>query len=91
MLEDARMTPSDPQQPNADRKEGSSDPSAEFVSVKRLAADLGVNAKTLYNFIREGRLPGVRWICGRILIHYPTVLDWFRKGQGAVPRSRSRP
>jgi len=91
MLENAPITPSDLQQPNTDRKESSSVPSSEFVSVKRLAVDLGVNAKTLYNFIREGRLPGVRWICGRILIHYPTVLDWFRKGQGAVPRSRSKP
>jgi excisionase family DNA binding protein len=62
-----------------------------FVAVDQLAIELGLNRKTLYNFIREGKLPGVRRICGRIRIHRPSVLEWFRRGQGAVPRSRSKP
>jgi len=62
----------------------------EFVAVDELAAELGVNRKTLYNFIKMGLLPGVRRICGRITIHRPTVIEWFRTGQGAVPRSRSK-
>ena len=62
-----------------------------FVAVDQLAIELGLNRKTLYNFIREGQLPGVRRICGRIRIHRPSVLEWFRRGQGAVPRSRSKP
>jgi len=62
----------------------------EFVTVDELAAEIGVNRKTLYNFIKMGLLPGVRHICGRITIHRPTVIEWFRTGQGAVPRSRSK-
>ena len=52
--------------------------------------DFVTNRKTLYNFIRAGLLPGVRRICGRITIHRPTVIEWYRTGQGAVPRSRSK-
>jgi predicted DNA-binding transcriptional regulator AlpA len=62
----------------------------DFVTVEELAAEIGVNRKTLYNFIRAGFLPGVRRICGRITIHRPTVIEWYRTGQGAVPRSRSK-
>ena len=62
----------------------------EFVTVGEFAAEIGVNRKTLYNFIKMGLLPGVRHICGRITIYRPTVIEWFRTGQGAVPRSRSK-
>ena len=62
----------------------------DFVTVDELAAEIGVNRKTLYNFIQMGFLPGVRRICGRITIHRPTVIEWYRTGKGAVPRSRSK-
>jgi Mn-dependent DtxR family transcriptional regulator len=45
----------------------------------------------VYNVIGEEGIPGVRRIGKRIKIHRPTVLEWFRKGQGAVPRSRRKP
>ncbi|MGC9984470.1 MAG: helix-turn-helix domain-containing protein [Polyangia bacterium] len=62
----------------------------DFVTVDELAAEIGVNRKTLYNFIKTGLLPGVRRILGRITIHRPTVIEWYRTGKGAVPRSRSK-
>jgi excisionase family DNA binding protein len=63
----------------------------EFVDVDQLAKELGLENKTLYSFISEGKLPGVRRIRRRIKIHRPTVLEWFRTGQGVVPRSRRLP
>ena len=63
----------------------------EFVSVDELAAELQLNRKTLYNAIRQRQVPGVRAVGNRIIVHRPTVVDWFRNGRGAVPRSRSKP
>jgi hypothetical protein len=62
----------------------------EIVSVAEFLAEIPLNRKTLYNSIRLGEIPGVRRVCGRILIHRPTVIEWFRTGQGAVPRSRRK-
>ena len=70
---------------------GSISGDGEFVDVDQLAAELGLDRKTVYNVIGEEGIPGVRRIGKRIKIHRPTVLEWFRKGQGAVPRSRRNP
>ena len=69
---------------------GQDSTSCEFISVDELAAELGLNRKTLYNAIKLRQVPGVRTIGSRIVVHRPTVLDWFRNGRGAVPRSRSK-
>jgi excisionase family DNA binding protein len=70
---------------------GSVSGNGEFIDVDQLAAELGLDRKTLYTCIKQEQLPGTRRIRGRIKIHRPTVVEWFRKGQGAVPRSRRNP
>jgi excisionase family DNA binding protein len=65
--------------------------SREFISVDDLAAELGVNRKTLYNAISQHRIPGVRPIGKRLVVHRPTVIEWLCSGRGAVPRSRRMP
>lgn len=55
-----------------------------------LARELGLSARSIYEYIRRGQLPGVRTIGRSVLIHRPTVLRWIADGQGGVPRSRRR-
>jgi predicted DNA-binding transcriptional regulator AlpA len=63
----------------------------EFISVDDLAAELGLDRKTCYNAIRERQIPGIRRVRGRIVVHRPTAIDWFRTGRGEVPGSRRKP
>jgi len=59
----------------------------EVLTVDELAALLRLNRKTLYDAIRRGEIPGVRWVAGRYRIHRDTVLGWLGQGQGRDSRS----
>ena len=62
----------------------------EPLTVKEVARRLGVNRKTLYNEIRRGVVPGVCALGRALRVHWPTVLEWWRQGQGPVSRSGRR-
>jgi excisionase family DNA binding protein len=61
----------------------------EVLTVREAAHLLRVNRKTLYEDIRQGKIPGVRRIGGTIRVHRSSLLSWMANGQ--VPRSSRGP
>ena len=46
----------------------------EFAKVEDVARIIGVERKTLYN----ATIPGVRRVGRRVVIHVPTLANWFK-------------
>ena len=55
----------------------------EFVSVEALAQETGVSRNTLYEAIKQEKVPGVIRIGRRVIIHRQTFLDSATDGTGS--------
>ena len=56
------------------------DSEQELVSVKTLAILMDVRAKTIRDWILDGKIPYVKLPTGGIRFHLPTVRQWYRSG-----------
>jgi len=64
---------------------------AEMITVREAAQRLHVAVNTIYNWITVGRLTyedGLFRVCGRTLLHWPTLRE--RALSGGLDRSRTR-
>lgn len=60
------------------------DPEPELLSVKMVAARLGLHHNTVYQGLHTGAIPGLRKVGRAMLVHRATLERWLETG--AMPR-----